>query len=162
MTKAEKLNRRFDAYNEVYEILMCLTKEEIKKIPNKLVETIDFYRNKQHEYKINLKDNLSEQAMLPETKAILFNIFRDYLSTEDQKQKILEFQRKDKQNLMKEKAKNFEESRKKVDFKNTSDMNYTIESDVVEKKALVEVEKQSFIKQIFDKIKAIFKRNIDK
>lgn len=137
MTKKEKLNRRFDAYNEVYEILMCLTKEEIKKIPNKLIETINFYRNKQHEYSINLNDDLFNNEMLPETKAILFNIFRDYLSTDEQREKIFEFQRKDIEKIAKEKAKNFEESRKRVDIKYVSELNCIQESEFAKKAALV-------------------------
>lgn len=137
MTKMEKLNRRFDAYNEVYEILMCLTKEEIKKIPNKLIETINFYRNKQHKYSVNLNDDLFNNEMLPETKAILFNIFRDYLSTDEQREKIFEFQRKDIEKIAKEKAKNFEESRKRVDIKLVSELNCIQESEFAKKAALV-------------------------
>ena len=34
--------------------------------------------------------------MLPETKAILYNLFRDYLSTPEQKEKIIRMQREDR------------------------------------------------------------------
>ena len=35
--------------------------------------------------------------MLPETKAILFNLFRDYLATPEQKQKIIKMQHEERQ-----------------------------------------------------------------
>ena len=35
--------------------------------------------------------------MLPETKAILFNLFRDYLATSEQRQKIIKMQNEERQ-----------------------------------------------------------------
>ena len=35
--------------------------------------------------------------MLPETKAILFNLFRDYLATPEQKEKIIRMQNEERQ-----------------------------------------------------------------
>ena len=48
---------------------------------------------------------LKEQEMLPETKAILFNIFRDYLSTKKEKNKIKKWQLEDWKKLEEEKKK---------------------------------------------------------
>ena len=39
---------------------------------------------------------LEECILLPETKAILFNLFRDYLCEEWQREKILEMQKKER------------------------------------------------------------------
>ena len=40
--------------------------------------------NEEYEYYMNEDIDLSNQQMLPETKATLFNLFRDYLSTPEQ------------------------------------------------------------------------------
>ena len=61
---------------------------DYNKIPSDIISVIEENRNKEYQYFIDESISLSEQKMLPETKAILFNIFRDYLATEEQKQKI--------------------------------------------------------------------------
>lgn len=81
-------NRYANAFTEVYEILKYLDKEEYNKISFDLIETIQNNRNTNYLYTVKPEKKLKEQKMLPETKAILFNIFRDYLATEEQKQKI--------------------------------------------------------------------------
>ena len=53
--------------------------------------------NKEYEYKIKEELELKEQPMLPETKAILFNLFRDYLATPKQKEKIIKMQNDERQ-----------------------------------------------------------------
>ena len=156
MTNKEKLIRRFDAYNEVYQILSCLDSDEYKKIPKKLVETIDFYRNKQHEYKINFDIDLSKQIMLPETKAILFNIFKDYLATEEQKKKIIEFQKRDMHVLMRKKTMSLEEI---YNSKVGNMSSFEKDNNFMEEKNIVKIENKSFIGKIIKKIKSIFIKN---
>ena len=88
--------------------------------------------------------------MLPETKAILFNIFRDYLATEEQKQKIKKWQLEDLRKLEEEKKKNYN-----VDvFFNKNIQNTTISKSGNE---LIEVKEQSLWKKIINKIKKFFK-----
>ena len=77
-----------NAYTEVYEILNCLDKDEYNKIPVELIEVFEENRNLDYEYEINQEQDLTKQPMLIETKAILLNIFRDYLATPEQNKKI--------------------------------------------------------------------------
>lgn len=100
-------NRYANAFAEVYEILKYLDKNEYKKISLDLIETIKNNRNTNYVYTIKSDKKLKEQKMLPETKAILFNIFRDYLSTEEQKQKIKKWQLEDLRRLEEEKKKKY-------------------------------------------------------
>ena len=74
-----------DAYTEVYEILEQLDEEEYNKIPSNVITAIRENRNTEYEFEVDEELELKEQELLPETKAILFNIFRDYLSTPEQK-----------------------------------------------------------------------------
>ena len=64
-----------------YTILQDLDEEEYNKIPHQVIETIEANRNKEYEYFLDDELELKDQPMLPETKAILFNLFRDYLAT---------------------------------------------------------------------------------
>lgn len=90
------MNNYSDAFTEVYEILRHLEKTEYKKIPNKVIHAIFKNRNTQYSYKLEDDIELRKQGMLPETKAILFNLFRDYLSTTEQKEKIIRMQREER------------------------------------------------------------------
>ena len=90
------MNNRRNAYTEVYTILQDLDEEEYNKIPPKVIKAIEENRN--FEYKFELDDDLElkEQTLLPQTKAILFNLFRDYLATSEQKEKIIKMQNEER------------------------------------------------------------------
>lgn len=91
------MNNRKNAYTEVYTILQDLNKEEYNKIPSEIVETIKANRNEEYEYELDDELELKDHPMLPETKAILFNLFRDYLATPEQKAKIIRMQNEARQ-----------------------------------------------------------------
>ena len=79
-----------NALAEVYEILQYLDDESFKKIPNEILEGIDKNRNKDYEYFLNESLPFAEQEMLDESRAILFNLYRDYLTTPERRQRIVE------------------------------------------------------------------------
>ena len=90
------MNNYGDAFTEVYEIISYLNDEEYNKIPKEVVDAIYENRNKEYEYWLDESIPLEDQEMLPETKAILFNLFRDYLSYPWQKEKIIKMQREER------------------------------------------------------------------
>ena len=96
-----------NAYTEVYEILSCLNNEEYLKIPEELIEVFEENRNLEYEYEINDEQDLSKQPMLKETKAILLNVFRDYLATPEQNQKIKQWLKEDREYLEKQKQEQY-------------------------------------------------------
>ncbi len=81
-----------NAFTEVYEILNYLDEESYNKIPKKVIEAIRENRNLEYNYFIDESIPFGEQKMLVETKAILFNLYRDYLTTTERKNKIIMFQ----------------------------------------------------------------------
>lgn len=95
------------AFTEVYTILQYLDEEELGKIPNEIRDVIEENRDKEYTYEMNADLDLKEQNMLPETKALLFNLFRDYLSLPEQKEKIIRMQNE-------ERIKN--EEKKKIEY----------------------------------------------
>ncbi|MFR2450405.1 MAG: hypothetical protein ACLS9A_03255 [Clostridia bacterium] len=82
-----------------YEILEQLDEGEYNKIPSEVIITIRENRNTEYEFELDEELELKEQELLPETKAILFNIFRDYLSTQEQKEKIIKMQAVERQKM---------------------------------------------------------------
>ncbi len=144
-----------NAFAEVYEILNLLDKEEYKKIPQNVINVIETNRNGEYNYHINNEIELCKQPMLPETKAILYNIFRDYLSTQNQRQKIIEMQNIEREKL--EETKRTRYNSKDI-FKgreeNTNKM-YNIDTKICNQ--IIIEKKESFIKQLIRKLKNIFK-----
>lgn len=91
-----------NAFAEVYVILNNLEEESYNKIPKDLIQIIAKNRNLEYEFRISEDIELKDSELLPETKAILFNIYRDYLSTPTQKEKIVKMQAEErKQNEIK-------------------------------------------------------------
>ncbi len=101
------MSNRENAYTEVYTILQELNEEEYSKIPPEILETIEENMNEEYEFVLDDELELKEQQMLPETKAILFNLFRDYLATTEQKEKIIKMQNEERQKNELKKQQNY-------------------------------------------------------
>ena len=146
-----KSNRK-NAYQEAYTILQELNEEEYSKIPPEVIQALKENRNEEYNYEVDEDQELKYQPMLPETKAILFNIFRDYLATSEQKEKI-------KKMILDERAKL--ETKKKQQyhpeniFKSNTQQATKIET-VKETEALVKVKKENWLKRAIEKIKSWF------
>lgn len=91
------MNNYNNAFTEVYTILNYLDEEEYNKIPSEVINAITANMNTKYNYVMNEEIDLTKQPMLDETRAILFNIFRDYLCEPWQKEKIIKMQNEEKQ-----------------------------------------------------------------
>lgn len=144
-------NQYKDAFSEAYIILSSLEDEELKKIPSNVISAIENNRNLNYIYEINEDVDLFKQPMLLETKAILFNLYRDYLATPEQRKKIIKIQNEERQRKDKEKREKYNPNgmfeNRQSNFKN-----------VPENKAIIEVKKENFIEKIIRKIKSKFNK----
>lgn len=138
-----------NAYTEVYEILNCLNEEDYKKIPTDLIEVFEEYRNLDYDYEVNDEQDLSKQPMLKETRAILLNIYRDYLATSDESKKIKAWLQADREYLEKQKIEKYKQNKK---LQNNNDSFQIYKAD--ESNSLpVESKNQVFFRQVIDRIK---------
>ena len=142
-----------NAFAEVYEILNLLDKEEYKKIPQDVINVIETNRNCEYNYHINNEIELCKQPMLTETKAILYNIFRDYLSTQNQRQKIIEMQNIEREKL--EETKRARYNSKDIFKRREENKMYNIDTKICNQ--IIIEKKESFIKKLIRKLKNIFK-----
>lgn len=142
-----------NAFSEVYEILNLLDKEEYKKIPQDVINVIETNRNCEYNYQINNEIELYKQPMLTETKAILYNIFRDYLSTQNQRQKIIEMQNIEREKL--EETKRARYNSKDIFKRREENKMYNIDTKICNQ--IIIEKKESFIKKLIRKLKNIFK-----
>ena len=145
------MSNRKNAYAEVYTILQELNEKEYNKIPPEVIKTIEANRNEEYEYELDDELELKDQPMLSETKAILFNLFRDYLATPEQKAKIIRMQNeaRQKNELKKQQMYNTDVFANKPK-ENLAENNNEI-MQIVEYK-------ESIFKRILNKIKRFFSR----
>ena len=145
------MSNRKNAYAEVYTILQELNAEEYNKIPPEVIKTIEANRNEEYEYELDDELDLKDQPMLPETKAILFNLFRDYLATPEQKAKIIRMQNEARQ----------KNELKKQQMYNTDVFANIQKEDTVQlnsEKTQIVKYKENIFKRILNKIKRFFSR----
>ena len=150
-----KSNNRKNAYQEAYTILQELDEEEYSKIPPEVIQALKENRNEEYYYEVDEDTELKYQPMLPETRAIIFNIFRNYLATPEQKEKI-------KRMIAEERAKSEIKKKKQYNTENifkTNTQAQTQVTSVKETEALVEVKKEGVFKRFIEKIKSWFKKN---
>lgn len=159
------MNNYRNALVEVDSILEHLNEEEFQKIPLKIINAIKKNKNPEYKYNYDNSIELKDQSMCPETKAILFNIFRDYLSTQEQKEKIIIMQNKDRikvENIKVSQIKqqSISEQYNPDDiFKNrTKNKNNFVKSDTKNIVAMTEY-KESLLSKLINKIKRLFHIN---
>lgn len=148
-----------DACTEVYTLLKYLKEDEYKKIPHKIIKVIEDNRNPEYIYKYDNELQLKQQEMLTTTKAILFNIFRDYLCTEKQRETIKsqQLEERKKNELKKIELYGSEEIFKK---KEKEVNNESLQLGNIERNNISMTEyKQSVFTKIISKIKSLFIRN---
>ena len=136
-----------NAYTEVYEILEQLDEEEYNKIPSEVITAIRKNRNTEYEFDLDEDIELKDQELLPETKAILFNLFRDYLSTAEQKEKIIKMQAEERQK---------NEQNKAEQYKSDVFANKQKKTNIKEEHTELIEYKENIFKRIFNKIRQFF------
>lgn len=136
-----------NAFTEVYTILEDLNKEEYNKIPSEIIVALDENRNKQYLFKLNNELELKDHTLLPETKAILFNLFRDYLATPEQKEKIIRMQNEERRKNELSKQQNYA-----IDVFSNRKNDVVDTKDEVQHMEIVEY-KENIFKKIFNKVK---------
>ena len=137
------------AYAEVLDVLDKMDKKYIKKIPNKLLETLKMNSYKGYKQHIDPNVELSEQHLSRKTLDILAVINLKYwVEDEKHKKELLEQYRnneiREKEESIKQYQNIFEKRTKNVQDK---EMNLP-----------VVIEKDGWIKKIFNKVLKLFRR----
>lgn len=151
-------NNYYNAYTEIYEILSYMPISYIKKLPKELLNLFEQKRNKNYKYRINTDKKINEQEMLIETKSILAVLYKDFWSTPEKKEMILQKEKAERdsyQNKLREKY------NPNNIFKNNSQSKKIQQDDVSNNKVFssnvaMSKYKESIFKKIIHKIKNFF------
>lgn len=152
-----EINQNYrNAFTEVYTILDYIEEEDYIKIPQNIIDMIENNKNDDYEYEMNEDIDIFKQPMLSETKAILFNFFRDYWATSEQKEKINRMQNEEKQKLDKEKLKKYNVNDIfKSNLPNSKMIK--VDEDKEKSKSVLVVKKESIISKVIYIIKKLLK-----
>ena len=140
------------AIYEVY-IVLQYTDEEVKcKIPKKFMKFMK--ENMDRTHKFYLKENvcLEKQNLMYETKQIIALIYRDFICSKEEREKLIA---KEKRNKIEQKN----EEKYNINFKkNVNNKKYSIEKiNNTKEKSLIKVEKEKWYKKLIEKMFKILK-----
>lgn len=138
------------AYKEITEILKYVPIETVKKIPQEMKDMFEDKKSKTYNFKIDTTKPFEEQELLEETKAILSNIFRDYLANDYQREKIIEMENQQRIECEKEK-------REKYNPDNVFHNSEKVPDKKIEEVSMVEYKQDNIFEKIKDWIKKVFR-----
>ena len=141
------------AYKEIYEVLITLPEEEVNKVPKNMREMFEVNMDKEYNFKVDINKTFEEQNFSDITKSIIFNLFRDYWATSEQKEKIIEIQNNQRNKLENEKKNKYNidnifKSRNENEIINISNEN---------KNLPIQIKNENFFERIINFFKRIFK-----
>ena len=135
-----------NAFKEVYEILKYTDIDLVNKIPKKFINFLRANMNNDYEFNVQEGICLNKQILSEETNNIFALIYRDYWATEEEKE---EFRKKDEE----ERKLNEEKLEHIFDRKDKEIIGEE------ENNQLIKIERESFIKRLFSKLKRFFLKN---
>lgn len=144
-----------DGLAEVDMILDYADEKSLKKIPESFKQ---FIKENKSEYiaRINPDKDLKEQELLYETKVILSVLYRDYWSSKEERQQLIEDEQEELQKIEEEKREKYNYDNLFKKKQNEANRN-TIE-DYEETKSLVVQE--GILNRILNKIKKFFRLGV--
>lgn len=138
-------------------IILAHTEKEVKdKIPEYFIQYIKENMDKNHRIKIQNNKELLEQNIMLETKQIIALMYRDYICTKDEREKLIRQEKEKYKRIEKEKQEKYKINFKKIAQRKTQ-KNIIDKVKTKEKSSLIERKEEKWYNNIIDKILKIFK-----
>lgn len=145
-----KINNYKKALVEVDAVLSCLDYNEYKKIPANIIDAIENNKDEEYTYDYDEELEYEDWSLMPETKAILYNIFKKYLATEEQRKYLQQKERLGNYKIESEKI-------KKYNSENLFKKEKEVKKVEQEENNELIVKRDSSFKRILEKLKSIFR-----
>lgn len=145
-----KINNYKKALVEVDAVLNCLDYNEYKKIPTNIIDAIENNKDEEYTYDYDEELEYEDWSLMPETKAILYNIFKKYLATEEQRKYLQQKERLENYKIESEKI-------KKYNSENLFKKEKEVKKVEQEENNELIVKRDSSFKRILEKLKSIFR-----
>ncbi len=145
-----KINNYKKALVEVDAVLSCLDYNEYKKIPANIIDAIENNKDEEYTYDYDEEIEYEEWLLMPETKAILYNIFKQYLATEEQRKYLQQKERLENYKIESEKIKKYNSENLFKKGKEAKKVEQEENNELI-------VKRDSSFKKILEKLKSIFR-----
>lgn len=89
----EKYNVYYKAFKELNEIIKFFPTNEYSKIPKSFMNFIRENMDDDYEYVVEHIDDFQNQEMLDETKILLSIVYRDFISSKEEHNQIIEMEK---------------------------------------------------------------------
>ena len=146
----EKINNYKKALVEVDAVLSCLDYNEYKKIPSNIIDAIEINKDEEYTYDYDEELEYEDWSLMPETKAILYNIFKKYLATEEQRKYLQQKERLENYKIESEKIKKYNSENLFKKEKEAKKVEQEENNELI-------VKRDSSFKRILEKLKSIFR-----
>ena len=133
------------SFVEVQAVLNCLDIDDYKKVPIDIINALEENKDKNYKYDYDESLEYNSWNLMAETKAILYNLYKNYLATEEQRKVLIE---KEKNELYK-----IEEAKKKKYSTEIFNDKNEISSNI-----LIKNKEEILLKKIINKILSFFKK----
>lgn len=137
------------AYTELLEILKHISKESLNKIPKEKLDMYNKNKDKNYTYKYDEQLEFEEQNILQLTRILIANLYIEYWAEEDEKNEIKQRDRKELEQIEKEK-------REKYNPDNLFNNKKSIEKEEILNISVIE--NKNIFKKLLEKIKRLINK----
>lgn len=141
------------AFKEFREIVRLLPINEYKKIPKSFISFIEENIDSNYKYTVEHVDDFQNQEMLEETRVLLSIVYRDFLSSDEEKKQIIESENEE---LLKEERMKQEKYDINSLFEKKASDKIKVQNEVLIEKDLI-VLKEKWYQRLLNKIREFFK-----
>ena len=144
------------AVSEVIEILKHSEQQIMDKIPRKFIDFLNENTDKEYKAKINFNDETWDESIKEDTKAILALIYRDYIVSKEERNKLLEEEQKQ---INKQQQELYEKYNPDNIFKKKVDTSQKKDKESINNMQLIEIKEEIWFKKIWKKIISFLGKN---
>ena len=154
MLEAKKVRYRM-ACTELNVIFKFLPSREFKMVPARVRRNVKAMMDKNYDYRLDLNRPLAEQELMPETKALIVEIYERYLCTEDEKDRWEIYDKFCLDKIEERKREKYNPENVFVKENKAREDEEEEQEEMIEELALTEIGSMGFFRRIIERIKRL-------
>ena len=144
------------AYKELNEIFKTFSEDELKKIPSTFIANVQKEMDNDYKFELDKNKDLVHQELMPETKALIVQIYSKYLAPENEKEMWEKYDKFCINEIEKQKHEQYNPDH----FLKNRDTKTSVEpKEEIQSTAIIEYKKENIFTQIINKIKSFFRKH---
>ena len=152
MLDAKKMRYRM-ACTELNAVFKFLPSREFKRVPARIRRNVKAMMDKNYNFRLDLNRPLAEQELMPETKALIVEIYERYLCTEDEKDRWVIYDKFCLDKIEDRKRERYNPENIFVKENKAREEEEEEQEEMLEELALTEIGSMGFFRRIIERIK---------